>query len=136
MARSQAAARIHTIALGLLTGALLGVFAPSATAEPYLPPAGKIFAGVTAGHPRPYERQTGVHAAIFQEFVNWGSKISWAADMAQHNDSRLMLALQLGGMGKHAILSPAQIAAGHGDQWIKWLGNYLFWRAQPTYLRL
>jgi hypothetical protein len=127
--------RGHLARLGLLAGFLLAVFAPSAMAQPYLPPAGKIFAGVTAGNPAGYEQQTGVHAAVFQEFVDWGSSIGWAVRRADDNRSRLMLALVLTGSGR-AALSPGQIAAGQGDHWLEWLGNYLFWRAQPTYLRL
>jgi hypothetical protein len=103
--------------------------------QPYLPPAGKIYAGVTATDPTVYQQQTGVHAAVVQQFVTWGSKIGWAVKQAQHNRSRLMLALKLATSGQDA-LSPAQIAAGEGDEWLKWLGNYLFWSAQPTYLRL
>lgn len=117
-----------------MPGLLLGLSA-SAMGEAYLPPVGKVYAGVTAGNPALYQRQTGVHAAVFQEFVTWGNKISWAVNKAAHNDSRLMLALQLASSGKRA-LSPAQIAAGDGDKWLKWLGNYLFWRAEPTYLRV
>ena len=128
-------ARVRTICLALLAGLLLALSASSAMAQPYLPPAGRIYAGVTAGHPRMYERQTKAHAAVFQEFVNWGSNIDWAASLAQRNGSTLMLALQLATSGRHA-LSSAQIAAGKGDLWLKGLGNYLFWRAQPTYLRL
>ncbi len=128
-------ARIHAIRLALVAALLVALSASSAMAQSYLPPAGRIYAGVTAGHPRMYERQTGAHAAVFQEFVNWGSNIDWAANMAQNNGSTLMLAVQLAASGRHA-LSSAQIADGHGDLWLKWLGDYLFWRAQPTYLRL
>jgi hypothetical protein len=128
-------ARIHGTRFVLLSGLLLALWAPSALGRPYLPPAARIYAGVTAGHPRVYERQTRAHAAVFQEFVNWGSNIDWAVGLAAHNDSTLMLAVQLPVSGRHA-LSSAQIAAGRGDLWLKWLGNYLFWRAQPTYLRL
>lgn len=126
--------RIRVGAALLMAGALLAVVAPSAMAEPYAPPTGKIYAGVTAGNPALYEHETGAHAAVFQEFVTWGSNIAWAVKDAQKNGSRLMLAIKLPGSGKGA-LSPAQIAAGAGDTWLKWLGNYLFWRAQPTYLR-
>jgi hypothetical protein len=119
----------------LLAGLVLAVSAPSALGQTYLPPAGEIYAGITAGSPAAYEQETGVHAAVFQEFVTWGGQVDWAVSLAKQNDSRLMLALQVAGAGKHT-LSPAQIAAGDGDGWLKWLGNYLFWRAQPTYLRL
>jgi hypothetical protein len=127
--------RIQAILLGLAAGLFLALSASSALGQPYLPPSGKIYAGITGGNAAAYEQQTGVHAAVFQEFVTWGNKISWAVDLAQNNDSRSMLALQMATSGRHA-LSPAQIAAGDGDAWLKWLGNYLFWRAQPTYLRL
>lgn len=126
---------IRLSGLTLTAGLLAALSAPSAVAQAYLPPPGKVYAGVTGGNPRIYERQTRAHAAVFQEFVTWGSNISWAVDAAQHNHSRLMLALQLAPSGRHE-LSPGQIAAGDGDKWLKWLGNYLFWRAQPTYLRL
>jgi hypothetical protein len=119
----------------LLAGLLIGVFAPSALGQPYLPPTGKIYAGATAGSPTVYEQQTGVHTAVFQQYVVWGTTIGWAATEAQDNSSRLMLALQPAASGAGAI-SPGQIAAGAGDTWLKYLGNYLFWRAQPTYVRL
>ena len=118
-----------------MAGLILAFSAPSALALSYVAPAGKVYAGVTAGNPAVYEHQTHAHAAVFQEFVTWGSKIGWAVDHAQHNRSRLMLSLQTTSSGRGA-LSPAQIAAGDGDKWLKWLGNYLFWRAQPTYLRI
>src|SRR5579862_4622067 len=102
-------ARGHRISLALFAGLLVALSAPSAMAQPYLPPAGRIYAGVTAGHPRVYEQQTKAHAAVFQEFVNWGSNIDWAVNLAQKNGSTLMLALQLAVTGRHA-LSSAQIA--------------------------
>lgn len=128
-------ARWQLAGLVLAAGLLLGPLATGSAAQSYLPPAGKIYAGATAGSPNLYEQQTGVHAAVFQQYVVWGTKIGWAVDQAKGNDSRLMLAIQLAGSGTGAI-SPGQIAAGRGDTWLKWLGNYLFWRAQPTYLRL
>jgi hypothetical protein len=126
--------RGHGTRLALLTGLLLAVLAPSAIAQPYLPPTGKIYAGVT-GDPTAYQQETGVHAAVLQDFVTWGNNVDWAVKQAQNNRSRLMLALKLANSGPNA-LSPAQIAAGDGDVWLKSLGNALFWRAQPTYLRL
>jgi MFS family permease len=63
-------------------------------AAAYLPPAGKVYAGVTAGDPATYEQQTGAHAAIFQEFVTWGGAVDWALAAAEQNRSRAMLAIQ------------------------------------------
>ena len=47
-------------------------------AAAYLPPAGKLYAGITAGDPATYEQQTRAHAAIFQEFITWGATSNWA----------------------------------------------------------
>jgi hypothetical protein len=134
-ARAKRTAQRRAAGLVLLAGLVLGLSAPAALGQAYLPPAGKIYAGATAGDPSVYEQQTGVHTPVFQQYVVWGSQVGWAVDQAQRNSSRLMLAVQLAGSGRAAV-SPAQIAAGYSDTWLKSLGNYLFWRAQPTYLRL
>jgi hypothetical protein len=105
-------------------------------AETYLPPAGKVYAGITAGDPATYEQQTHAHAAIFQEFVTWGGSIDWALAQADQNRSRAMLALQTITPSGGEVISPGAIASGRGDGWIEWLGADLARRGQPVYLRL
>jgi hypothetical protein len=123
-------------ALALGTACLMLASASAARAALYLPPAGKLFAGITAGDPNTYEQQTRAHAAIFQEFVTWGGTIDWALKAADQNRSRAMLAIQTITPSGGEVISPGAIARGQSDAWIEWLGAYLAGRGQPVYLRL
>jgi hypothetical protein len=105
-------------------------------AATYLPPSGKVYAGITAGDPTTYEQQTHAHAAIFQEFVTWGGAIDWALTAADQNRSRAMLALQTITPSGGEVISPGAIARGASDGWIESLGADLAQRGQPVYLRL
>jgi hypothetical protein len=125
----------------LLGCALLATVAclalPSASrAALYLPPAGRVYTGITAGDPTTYERETAAHAAVFQEFVTWGGTIDWALMPAYQNRSRAMLAIQTITPSGGEVISPGAIARGQDDQWIEWLGAYLAQRGQPVYVRL
>lgn len=136
--RSLASARLSrwapawVVALGLVGLAL----PPGSRAATYLPPPGRLYAGVTAGDPQTYEQQTGAHAAIFQEFVTWGGAIDWALTAADQNRSRAMLAIQTITPSHGEVISPGAIARGDGDGWLQWLGGYLARRGQPVYIRL
>jgi hypothetical protein len=117
--------------------ALLRLALPHAAgAATFLPPAGKLYAGVTAGEPQTYEQETGAHAAIFQEFITWGGTIDWALTPADQNRSRAMLAIQTITPSGGEVISPGAIARGQGDGWLEWLGGYLAQRGQPGYVRL
>lgn len=129
------AARLPAL-LSAFVLALVCLALPSASrAAAYLPPAGKVYAGVSAGDPATYERQTASHAAVFQEFVTWGEGIDWALAAADQNRSRAMLHIGTAVAGGEAI-SPGAIARGGGDGWLTWLGAYLARRRQPVYIRL
>ena len=130
------ARRVLVCAL-VLAGALLCLALPPASrGAAYVPPAGKVYAGITAGDPLTYELETRVHAAIFQEFITWGGTIGWALGPADHNRSRAMLAIQTITPSGGEVISPGAIARGQGDAWLEWLGAYLARRAQPVYVRL
>jgi hypothetical protein len=121
-----------------LTLAVLGLaLAPARSrAATYRPPAGSLYAGITAGDPATYEQQTHAHAAIFQEFVTWGEGINWALAVADQNRSRAMLAIQTITPSGGEVISPGAIARGRADGWIEWLGAQLAQRGAPVYLRL
>jgi hypothetical protein len=51
---------------------LLGLDASRASALPYLPPPGKIFAGETGQPVSQYMSAVGKHPAVYQEFLAWG----------------------------------------------------------------
>jgi hypothetical protein len=105
-------------------------------AAAYLPPAGRVYAGITAGDPATYEQQTHSHAAIFQEFITWGGTINWALTPADENRSRAMLAIQTITPDGGEVISPGAIARGQADGWIEWLGAQLSARGEPVYVRL
>ena len=130
--RSFAGAIALTLALAV---ACLALPAGSRAAA-YLPPAGKMYAGITAGDPATYEQQTHSHAAVFQEFITWGGTINWALTPADQNRSRAMLAIQTITPEGGEVVSPGDIAQGRADGWIEWLGAQLAQRGQPVYVRL
>jgi hypothetical protein len=105
-------------------------------AAAYLPPTGKLYAGITAGDPATYEQQTHAHSAVFQEFITWGGGINWALASADQNRSRAMLAIQTITPSGGEVISPGAIARGRADGWIEWLGALLAQRGAPVYLRV
>ena len=123
---------IALLSLCLLAGLAA---AGAASAARYLPPPGHLYAGITGSNPAPYERQTGQHAAIYQEFVTWGGSFDWALAAAAANRSRAMLAIQTITPSGGEVISPGAIARGRGDSWLLTLGAALAQRGQPTYLR-
>jgi hypothetical protein len=124
-----------TCALALALIASLALTSVSRAAV-FLPPAGHLYAGITAGDPQTYEQETGAHAAVFQEFVTWGGTIDWALTPASQNRSRAMLAVQTITPSGGEVISPGAIARGQGDAWVAWLGSLLAQRGQPVYVRL
>jgi hypothetical protein len=129
--------RSFVCALAMCAGLLALAIAPvRSRAAAYLPPAGKLYAGITAGDPASYEQQTRAHAAIFQEFITWGGGINWALAPADQNRSRAMLAIQTVTPSGGEVIAPGAIARGRADGWIEWLGAQLAGRGRPVYLRL
>ena len=107
-----------------------------AIAAVYLPPAGKLYAGVSAGIPSSYEDQTRVHAPVFEEYVTWGGKIDWAIRIADANRSRMMLHISTIRPSGGEVISPGEIAHGRGDSYLLALAASLAARSEPTYVRI
>src|SRR4051794_22821312 len=123
--------------LRVLTLALFLVVAAPAGAKPYLPPAGKIWNGVT-GNVRPVSRfvdQTGKHPAVWQFFTNWGDSASWWFPHAEQAQMRPMVHITTGTLG-HERISPGGIAAGNGDSYLLGLNRAIESSGQITYVRL
>ena len=58
------------LAAGLLAALFLGWLPATAAADPYLPPPGKVWSGVTAGFDvDDFEARAGKHPAIWQHFI-------------------------------------------------------------------
>lgn len=114
---------------------LLGLGASSAWALPYLPPAGKIFAGETGQPVSQYVSAVGKHPAVYQEFVAWGQYIPGITQDAISAHARMMMAIGTS-FGSREVITPAGIAAGQGDAWLIALQNAIAQSANITYIRL
>ena len=116
--------------------ALLCVAAPAA-ADPLLPPAGRIFAGVTGGHRvDQFVAQTGTHPAVFQFFTSWGHAPVWAFQFAAAAGSRPMLHVSTTDDAGREVISPGAIARGAGDGYLVALNQAIAQAGVPVYIRL
>src|SRR3954467_11626591 len=87
----------------------------TASASPYLPPAGKAFAGVTGGYDATsFARETGSHPAVFPFFGGWNQTTSYMFEGAQKANARLMIHLSTV-RGTAEQITPRGIATGRGD---------------------
>ena len=107
----------------------------------YLPPSGKIYAGVSdtgqGSDYRDYRDRTGAHPAVMQSFESWGYIPREAIRRWDDSNTRGMISLSTAKCwGCPGVISPGQIAAGKGDRYILSLAAALAKRGEPTYIRL
>jgi hypothetical protein len=109
-----------------------------AVADPYLPPAGKVFAGVASGDDiSDFEQRAGAHPAVWQQWVEWGKPFKYAFDRVDGSRTRLMLHVSTaGGQNMAGRISPGRIARGDGDAYLVSLGAALAAHGAPVYVRL
>jgi hypothetical protein len=122
----------------LLAAALFLLCLPAlASADPYLPDAGKVFAGVAAGKDLgDFTARTGKRPAIWQQFIQWGGNYHWAIDWPAQANTRVMLHISTAGaQDKPDTISPGQIARGDGDGWALGLAADLAAVGTPVYVR-
>jgi hypothetical protein len=130
------------LALGaLISVALLAAAAGAAEARSLRPPSGKVWAGVSdTGQLADFERlrgRLGKHPALIQTFHHWGIKPGGAALRRwQAADVRPVLAISTAAGGGPELITPGQIAAGAGDDYLIVL-NRLFGgkRPLPAFIR-
>jgi hypothetical protein len=124
-------------ALATLTSALLALPA-RAGAEPYLPPAGTVFAGVASGDDvADFEQRTGTHPAVWQQWIQWGKPFAYAFDRARGARARLMLHVSTAaGQNRSGSISPGAIARGDGDAYLLSLNAAMAAQGAPVYVRL
>jgi hypothetical protein len=110
--------------------------APAASAYPYLPPKGKVFAGVTGGYDdSSFARETGSHPSVFQFFGGWNQTTSYMFSGAQTARARLMIHLSTV-RGTTEQITPRGIATGQGDDYLLKLGQRIADYGGVTYIRL
>jgi hypothetical protein len=106
-----------------------------AVAAPYLPPPGKVFAGV-AGQPlSSYVTAVGKHPPVYEEFVAWGQWLPGITADATAAHARLMIHITTA-YGTREAITPEGIAQGRGDAWLIGLNQAIFASHNITYVRL
>jgi hypothetical protein len=122
---------LATLAAGL-------ALAAPAAADPLLPPAGKVFSGMTGGQSVSlFERQTGNHPQVFGFFTKFYGANEFIFRGAERAGSRLMLHISTqDGYGTREVVTPRGIAQGDGDRYLVKLNRRIARYGHPTYVRL
>jgi hypothetical protein len=109
-----------------------------AAADPFLPPAGKVWNGLTGGSDAgDYEARTGKHPAVWQHFIAWGGSYQYTIANSRGANARLMYHLGTSkGQNLPERLSPGDIARGQGDGFLVGLAGDIAQNGSPAYLRL
>jgi hypothetical protein len=130
--------RLALLAVGALSSfaSLAIIVATAAHADPYLPPSGKVFAGVTGGKDvGAYEQATGAHPPVFQFFSSFGAPLEYMFQAAEHERARLMLHVSTLTNGRETV-TPGAIASGAEDAYLIGLGERIAAGDSPVYVRL
>ena len=124
--------------LPLLACLMCAIPATARAADPQLPPAGKVLAGVAMGHELDdFTRRTGHRPDVWEHFVTIKRSYRWAVALADAADTRLLLHLSTapGGQDAPGTISPRAIARGGADHWLLALRRSLADVGRPAYIR-
>ena len=117
------------------------VASPGATAAPYAPPKGQVWAGITdtriAADFHDFATLIGKpHVPVVQAFHVWGTDPSEALARWQGYRVRGVLSISTApGYGLPGRISPREIAGGYGDDYLLTLNRDIAQSGQITYLR-
>jgi len=123
----------------LLAAATLGAALPAiAAADPFAPPPGKVFNGLTAGFDTgDFQHYAGKRPAVWQHFIAWGGSYQYTIKNSARAGARLMLHIGTArGQNMPEKYSPAEIARGQGDQFLVNLTRDIADVGAPVYIRL
>ena len=133
---------LAAIAPVLATLALACAFATArAEANPYDPPGGHIFEGVSdMGNKNDYFRfakAVKAHVAVMQSFEVWGGDLNESKQRWKRTETRGMLSISTSPCYQcKEVISPRAIATGKGDAYLLRLNAFLADWGRPTYIRL
>jgi hypothetical protein len=126
------------LAVALACAVSAGTYAVSAFAQPYLPPGGHIFAGLTGGNSiTAYEGMVGKHPAVFEDYMTWNTPVGWIG--APDPSFRARLGIELStqrGYAQPGVISPEAIARGDSDAFLVRLNRTLAHSRRIFYIRL
>jgi len=122
----------------LVATLLLACLPAAASADPFLPPAGKVWNGLTAGFDTgDFEARAGKHPAVWQHFIAWGGSYQYTIANSRNANARLMYHLSTSkGQNLTERLSPGDIARGDGDGFLVGLARDIAETGAPAYVRL
>jgi len=122
----------------LLAVLVVACLPAAAAAEPYAPPKGKVWNGLTAGFDvSDFQSRAGKHPAIWQHFISWGQNYQYTLTNSRGANARLMYHLSTSkGQNLPERFSPGEIARGKGDGYLIQLTRSMAEMGSPTYMRL
>ena len=121
-----------------LAAAVLALALPAtASADPMLPPKGKVYTGVTGSKSvGPFAAQVGKHPSVFGFFTRWNGPVEYIYESVTRAESRLMLHISTqDGYGTPEAVTPREIANGLGDRYLIKTNRRIAEYGQPTYVR-
>jgi hypothetical protein len=120
----------------VLAVALLLALAGAAPASPYLPPPGKVFAGLSGGGLGSFEAEAGKHSPVLQTFAAWDAVGTGYLTTARQQRARSMIHISTKGMNGREAITPRAIALGQGDAHLVYLNRTMAGSGQVVYARL
>jgi hypothetical protein len=130
--------RVRGLQVGLAALVIAAAAAPAGQARPYLPPKGKLFAGLSGGTSiTAYQKMVGKHPAVFETFMTWDTPTGWLANADSGFRSRLAVHISTAaGYGAPGVVSPEGIALGASDRFLVALNRNLARSGRIVYVRL
>jgi hypothetical protein len=112
--------------------------APTASAGEYLPPRGKVWAGLTGGTSiTAWEQMVNHHPAVFDHYITWNSPTTWLTHADERLQTRLALSISTApGYGQPGVVSTEGIARGRTDTYLVEMNQNLAAAHRIVYIRI
>jgi hypothetical protein len=129
--------RVRRLAVVFALALCASLGASSAHADTYVPPKGKVFAGMTGGGTvGSFDSLTGKHPAVYQTFISWGYTGDNELTRARAAHARAMVHITTKADNGREAITPGQIARGRGDWFFRALNRKFAAYGQVVYVRL
>jgi hypothetical protein len=124
----------------LFTTFALFAAAPRAEALSLVPPKPDVFLGVsdrgTTAEYLAFTELTNKHAALMETFLGWGNSVNKAYERWRETQTRPIVAISTqNAQTLEEIITPEQIAAGDGDDYLLQLNRFFAIHQLPAYIR-
>ena len=128
----------RALSAAIITAVCCAWIAGPADANTYLPPRGKVFAGLTGGTSIvPWESLTGHHPPVFDRYAVWNAGTAWMAHPGSGSLTRSAVHLSTAvGHFKPAVISTEAIALGHSDRFLVAMNQNIAHSGRIVYIRI